>query len=301
MKLPTLQERLARALVAHASTDASIEPHLRDALEQSTGTPGGLLRAGLAYEGAVAHGWSGRRALALACALEYFHVASLLLDDLPCMDDAAVRRGRPCVHRVHGDATAILAALSLISRAYALLGETLAAAPSPAALACHRLVEEALGAHGLAGGQAADLRFAEGPRDARAAARVALRKTGGLFLAALLLPALAARATRAELRNLRALATYWSLAYQAYDDLRDLLANEATTGKTVGRDRRLMRPNVALALGVPAARVRVARLVRLVDGCLDRLEADGAPCAHLRRLQRTVFQVAAATETTAAA
>lgn len=301
MKARPLPERLAQALVAYAPTDASIEPHLRAALQQSAGTPGGLLRAGLAYEGAVAHGWSGRRALELACALEYFHVASLLLDDLPCMDDAAVRRGRPCVHRVHGDATAILAALALISRAYALLGAALVATPPATALVCHRLVEEALGAHGLAGGQAADLRFAEGPRDARAAGRVALRKTGGLFQAALLLPALAARAPRAELRELRALATYWSLAYQACDDLRDLLANEATTGKTVGRDRSLVRPNVALALGVPAARRRVARLVRLVDAGLDRLEAGGAPSAHLRRLQRTVFQAVAAVEAAAAA
>ncbi len=293
MDVESTRARLVRALEDFAPGDESVEPCLRAAIGVATQTPGGLLRPILACEGALARGLGVRCAEEIACALEYFHVASLMLDDLPCMDDAEIRRGQPCVHRQFGDATAILASLSLISRAYALLGRALAGLPAAEQRECHALVDEALGARGLAGGQAADLRFSEGPRDARSASRIALRKTGGLFRAALLLPAIAAGAGPDQRRALTAVAVYWSLAYQALDDTRDLLSNQAITGKTTGRDRLLDRPNVALALGLPGSRRRTARLIRLAGLRLARLAASEPRCAFLLAFHREHFPSAA--------
>src|SRR6187551_2285314 len=118
-----LFDQLATALVRHVSMDTAVEPRLRAAVAQIVNHPGKLLRAELVYKAAVGHGLSLDAAGRLACAVEYFHTASIVLDDLPCMDDATQRRGRTCIHRRHGDATAILASLTLINRAYALISE----------------------------------------------------------------------------------------------------------------------------------------------------------------------------------
>lgn len=280
------------ALREFAPVAARMEPHLEAAILQAVSEPGKLVRARLAHEAALVHGMGEGAALQLACAVEYFHTASLLLDDLPCMDDAATRRGLPCVHRAHGEATAILAALALINRAYALAGFAFAAeAPEVRvrALAC---VDACLGPAGLVGGQAADLRFSEGPGGARAVARIAAAKTGALFWLAVRLPALAGRPDEIEGRALKGLCVYWGLAFQAIDDLADLLRGEVEAGKTTGRDRALARPNLAHALGAPAARARVARLSRLSASALGRLEARSGRWSYLREFHARVFEPA---------
>ena len=100
---------------------ADLELHLSAAILHLLDHPGSLTRPHIAFRIAVAYGADQQAALDLAIALEYFHTASLVFDDLPCMDDAAVRRGAECVHLAHGEPGAILAALALINRAYALV------------------------------------------------------------------------------------------------------------------------------------------------------------------------------------
>lgn len=179
---------LADALREFAPVSRQLEPHLEAAVAQATTESGKLVRARLAHEAARVHGLGELEALQLACAVEYFHTASLLLDDLPCMDDAATRRGMPCVHKLHGEATAILAALALINRAYALLGFAFADQPVALRLQATACVDVFLGPSGLVGGQAADLRYGEGPGGARAISRIAAAKTGSLFWMAVRLP-----------------------------------------------------------------------------------------------------------------
>jgi geranylgeranyl pyrophosphate synthase len=281
---PDLFERLATALVRHAPAAADSEPHLRAALGQAVAHPGKLLRAALVLTGAEHHGLAPRHAERLACAVEYFHVASLVLDDLPCMDDAQLRRGQPCVHRRHGDATAILAALALINRAYALVGEALAAQPQRVRSAATAALDRALGLAGLVGGQAWDLAFAQTDRTAARVSRIAAAKTGALFQLAVLLPAALARPTAAERRHLRALCVYWGQLFQIADDLRDVASSPFVEGKTTGRDAALTRPNLALALGFGPARKRLARLHAQGGRALGRLETDGgARWSYLRR------------------
>lgn len=283
---------LAAALRDYAPLTSRMERHLEAAILQATGDTGKLIRARLAHEAAREHGMGETEALQLACAVEYFHTASLVLDDLPCMDDADTRRGAPCVHRVHGDATATLAALALINRAYALVGFAFMEQPAAVRWQAQVCVDGCLGPAGLVGGQAADLRFAETGGGAREVGRIAAAKTGALFWLAVFLPALAAQADAAERRDLKALCVYWGLAFQGMDDLVDLMKTSAEAGKSTGRDGRLARPNLALALGAPAARARVARLARLAGEAAERLAGRGTRWAYLKRFQAERFAVA---------
>lgn len=290
LNVPT--DPLVAALREFAPVTPRMDLHLEAAIAQATGEPGKLVRARLALAGALTHGLDEGEALQLACAVEYFHTASLLLDDLPCMDDAATRRGLPCVHRVHGEATAILAALALINRAYALLGFAFAEQTQAVRLQATACVDGCLGAAGLVGGQAADLRYGETAGGARAVARIAAAKTGALFWMAAFLPALPARADAEERRELKRLCVYWGLAFQGLDDLGDVLKSHAEAGKPTGRDRALARPNLALALGVRAARARVERLARQAGAAADRLVARGARWEYLREFHERGFVVA---------
>lgn len=279
--LPSLR-RVTDALLENAPAGADTEAHLRAAITEAVQGTGRLVRPRLALAAGEAAGLPAPAAMKLACAVEYFHSASLLLDDLPCMDDAALRRGRPCAHRVHGEATAILAALALINRAHTLIGVALAAQPGERRLAAVAWVDACLGASGLVDGQARDLRFAETGGGVSAVTRIARRKTAALFELTLCLPAIAGRTPPAEWRLLRRLGLFWGLACQGADDLADVLASPVDEGKTTGRDAVRGRPNLALAIGVPAARRRLVRLVRLAERTVERLVAADGRWVFLR-------------------
>lgn len=287
---------LAAALVAHAPGDPQAERHLHGVIAGMTVRPGRLLRARLVLTAAAAQNLSDDVALRLATAVEYFHLSSLLLDDLPCMDDAQLRRGQPCAHRVHGEAAAILGALAFINRGYALVGGVFASTGGEPAAQAQVELDRCLGAAGLVGGQARDLAFADGVRSPREVGRVAVGKTAAMLVLALRLPVLAAGAGDEEMNTLRALGLYWGLAFQALDDLGDALTTTVVSGKTTGRDRALGRPSFALVLGVPATRRRIARWLALADAGIERLVAGRAGWARLREFQHE-FKLAAASMT----
>lgn len=279
------RRQLLAALRGYAPAGADTERHLRAIITGAAANPGKLIRARLVVATLAAHGIDPAAHLPLAAAVEYFHVASLLLDDLPCMDDAETRRGQPCAHRVHGEASAILAALAFINRAYALAGLALLRQPSAVRLQAQSCLDACLGSAGLVGGQARDLRFADSDGSAREVGRIGLGKTGALFRLGLLLPAMLAQPTPDELRSLRALCVYWGLAFQALDDLHDLLATSVEAGKTTGRDRQLTRPNLAIALGVPATRARITRLLAHAERAIGRLIAIRREWCYLDQFQ----------------
>lgn len=272
-----LHHHLAAALVEHAPRGSSIEPHLQAAINQAAAHPGKLLRAQFVATAARHHGFSLGASLKLACAIEYFHTASLILDDLPCMDDASLRRGLPCIHRQHGEATAILAALALINRAYALVGATFARSPARVRTEVNTCLDRCLGVAGLVGGQAWDLAFARTQRSPRDISRIAAQKTGALFELTILLPALLARPSEAERRLLRSLCIYWGQIFQVADDLRDVVSSARAEGKDTRRDGALQRPNLVHVLGLPHIRARLARLHRQCDRSLAALNATPHP------------------------
>lgn len=234
---------------------------------------------------AAAYGLEAARAQDLAIALEYFHSASLLFDDLPCMDHAVERRGAPCAHLLFGEAGAMLAALALINRAYALTWRAVASFDSGKQAQALEFVENRLGVGGLLNGQSLDLQYASLPHTRETTERIARGKTVALIRLTLVLPAMLGDASRRELRLLERIALLWGLAYQALDDLKDLLQGEDETGKTAARDVLLDRPNTAAVLGVSRAIDRVEKLIRTGNAALRRLVAMRRSLAFLEALR----------------
>lgn len=246
---------------AAGSGDSRLVAALGDLLSR----PGSLVRAITAYLVAIEMGMVEECARAIACGIEYLHTASLVFDDLPAMDDARMRRGAPCLHVVHGEAVALLAALALVNRGYSLMWQGMGQATPVRREKAGALVDECLGINGVIGGQAHDLAGWRGAQDAGEVGAVAARKTGALLRLTLGLPALCGRATVRELQLLDRLAQLRGLSYQAADDLKDAIGNEADTGKTSGRDELLGRPNLVTAEGYAAARRRFLRLQETGD------------------------------------
>jgi geranylgeranyl diphosphate synthase type II len=262
-----------------------LEPHLEEALRHVLNHPGTLVRPRLVFEMALAYGLESGHARDLAVSLEYFHTASLIFDDLPCMDNAQKRRGAPCVHVAFGDATAILAALALINRAYALSWRAVAGAPQERQTRALAYIERRLGVEGLLNGQSLDLRYSTLPHDRRTTQRVANDKTVSLIRLPLILPAMLGGASESELQLLERLALSWGLSYQIVDDLKDVLQNSEETGKTVARDSSLDRPNLVLAIGIPAAVERLTRLIERGDKALERLIEQRPAIRFLKKLR----------------
>jgi geranylgeranyl diphosphate synthase type II len=216
-----------------------------------------------------------------ACALEMVHAASLALDDLPCMDDARLRRGRPALHVLHGDDVAILAAVALLGQAFAAAGSsTLAPAVR---VRCMTVLAEAIGPRGLVGGQCRDLRDGRVRRDAESIVQTNQLKTGSLFTAAVEMAALAAQADAATRVALAAFATEFGQAFQLADDIADACGTSAALGKDVGRDAE--KSTLVALLGLAATRGRLAEHMALAQASLlMALGPDASLARYVRQL-----------------
>ena len=247
--------------------------------------PGSMIRPRMVLRVASAYQVDPDAAHDVAIALEYFHTASLIFDDLPCMDNALERRGAPCVHIEFGEATAILSALALINRAYALIWRALAASPPHGRHDVTLYIEKHLGVHGLLNGQSLDLHYSSLPHTLETTERIARGKTVSLIRLTLVLPAMLGGAPPRELQLLERIALCWGLGYQIIDDLKDLLQSATETGKTAARDELLDRPNIASAIGICGAVERLERLMRIGDRTLRRLLIRRPALSFLSKLR----------------
>jgi geranylgeranyl pyrophosphate synthase len=234
-----------------------VAPQRREAVGYALATRGKRLRPVLclaAYR-AIA-GEPGDAVVRVACALEVVHTYSLVHDDLPCMDDDDVRRGRPTVHRAFDAPLAVLAGAALIPLAIQVL-EAGGAALGLDAAERARLVEAlctAAGAGGMAGGQLLDLEGGAQPLDRTQLEAIHRAKTGALLAASLRLGGLAARASEAELAALGAYGEAVGLAFQIADDILDVVGESAALGKAAGRDARLGKATYPSLFGLDGAR-----------------------------------------------
>jgi len=240
------------------------EAGLRAAMRYATLGGGKRLRAFLAIETAAMLGHAGIGALRCGAAVEALHAYSLVHDDLPCMDDDDLRRGRPTVHRAWDEATAVLAGDALQTFAFEILAdpETHGDGAVRARL-CLRLAQ-ASGAAGMVGGQAIDL-GAEGsdtPLDAAGVKRLQALKTGALIEVSAELGALVAGAPEADIERIRAYAAALGEAFQIADDLLDVTGSVEETGKAVGKDAGAGKATFVDILGIEGARGRAAALAR---------------------------------------
>ncbi|WP_296945200.1 polyprenyl synthetase family protein [uncultured Massilia sp.] len=218
----------------------------------------------------------------VACAVEMVHAASLILDDMPCMDDARLRRGRPAIHVEYGEDVAILAAVALLSRAFCILGSAHGIpADVRSRLVC--TLGETVGAQGLVRGQFLDLHG--GARSAGDIAVTNELKTGVLLGAAVDMAATVAQAGEATAQSLRAFALAAGQAFQIRDDFQDGPGNDsAVTGKDTGKD--VGKATFVNTLGADEARRRL--LAHLLEAERHLQDAVGAR-QGTRRFVRALF------------
>jgi geranylgeranyl pyrophosphate synthase len=203
------------------------------------------------------------RAVPAAAVMELVHASSLILDDLPCMDDAPLRRGRRANHLEFGEAIAILAAFGLLSHAYGTI--VLAYDPRLSARLC-ALVAEAVGTGGLIGGQTADLLATGQPISVEMLERIYRGKTGALFDAAAVAGAIIADASADAVLSIGAYAKNLGLAFQIIDDLLDVEGRPAETGKAARED--VKKTRFVSFSGVDGARQLATELCQTADRAL---------------------------------
>jgi farnesyl diphosphate synthase/geranylgeranyl diphosphate synthase type II len=247
----------------------AVDPLVREAIRYSLLGEGKRLRPVLALWAYEAAGGSGD-ATALAAAVEVVHAYSLVHDDLPCMDDDDMRRGRPTVHRVFGVPAATAAGLAMVPlAARAAYEASLALGLDPAtAGAVVRDLMRASGAGGMIGGQQLDLEGEGMALDLAQLERIHRAKTGALITAAALIGARAAGAGPERLAALRRYGEAVGLAFQIADDVLDVTQTSATLGKTAGKDLVAQKSTYPALLGVEGA---MARARALVDEALEAL------------------------------
>lgn len=220
------------------------------------------------------------RALPAAAAIELVHAASLILDDLPSMDDAPLRRGRRANHLEFGEAVAVLAAFGLLNLAYGSLARAYDPAAATRMIA---MISDAVGPAGLIGGQALDLEATDRAIDFETLERIHRGKTGALFVAAAACGAVTAGAAAEPISALSAYAKNLGLAFQIVDDLLDVSGDPAQTGKAVRADAR--KTTFVSFSGVEGARQLAAELCETADRALAPF---GAKADRLRELSRFV-------------
>lgn len=231
---------------------------------------GKRLRPLLVYAAADLLGERGRSLDAAACAVELIHAYSLVHDDLPAMDDDALRRGRPTCHVMFGEAMAILAGDALQALAFELLADERADRLDPAVrIAMLHALGRACGAEGMAGGQALDLAAVGQPLSLTELEHMHACKTGALIRASVQLGALAAGPQdNGAFKALDDYASAVGLAFQIRDDILDVEGEAAVIGKTVGKDAAAAKPTFPSIIGLDASCVRLAELTEVALGAI---------------------------------
>ena len=192
-------------------------------------------------------------AMRAACAVELIHAYSLVHDDMPCMDNDVLRRGKPTVHVQFGEAQAMLAGDAMQALAFEVLTPDQGMAPALQARLCSLLARSA-GYNGMAGGQAIDLASIGQPLDEHALRDMHHRKTGALLQASVLMGAACGDASAAQWAALAGYGDALGLAFQVVDDILDVTQASSTLGKTAGKDLDNNKPTYVTILGLDAAR-----------------------------------------------
>lgn len=291
---PDSAKALAAAMSAAASEidqalDALIPPvegdeaRLFEAMRYASMGGGKRLRGFLVLEGAAQFGVARDAALRVASAIEMLHAYSLVHDDLPCMDDDDLRRGKPTVHRAFDEATAVLAGDALQTQAFLVLSEP-ETHPDPAVRAelC-RALARAAGARGMCGGQMLDMLAEEAGRPLEEAeiGRLQLLKTGKLIEFSAEAGAILGKAPIQLRHALSAYGRDLGAAFQIADDVLDATASAEETGKRTGKDADAGKATLVGLLGLERARLQAERLAAQAQ---DHLDAFGDAAAHLRAL-----------------
>jgi geranylgeranyl diphosphate synthase type II len=282
------RRKLVERALARAVPAASVRPAtIHKAMRYSLLACGKRLRPILTLAAAEACGTKDlNNVLPAACAVELIHTYSLIHDDLPCMDDDDLRRGRPTSHKVFGEGVAILAGDALLTRAFGLLALVKPAKRYPLSL----LLAEAADAAGslqLIAGQIADLE-AEGKKlSIRDVRFIHERKTAAMIVLSLRLGAMIAGASPGQLKALTDFGNSLGLAFQIQDDILDVTATSDQLGKSAGKDLKASKSTYPAVIGLEAAR-KEAKIQ--TQKALRSLEVLGSRGARLRELGESLLK-----------
>jgi farnesyl diphosphate synthase len=235
---------------------------------------GKRLRPLLVLAASEAVGGHDEAALRAACAVELIHAYSLVHDDMPCMDDDVLRRGKPTVHVKFGQAQALLAGDALQALAFELLVPATGTIADRVQAALCRLLAAAAGHAGMAGGQAIDLASVGRALDEAGLREMHRRKTGALLEGSVMMGAACGNPDAKAIAGLQAYGAAIGLAFQVVDDILDVTADSATLGKTAGKDADQNKPTYVSVLGLERSR---AYACELRQQALQALEASGLP------------------------
>lgn len=271
-ELAGLRSAIERRLTELLGESQGERDLVANAMRASTLAPGKRIRPLLLLMAAQDLGCEISSVLDLGCAVEMVHAASLVLDDMPCMDNANLRRGRPTIHRHFGEDVAILAAIALLSRAFGLV----AGLPEVSPLLRTQLVQalsDAVGMQGLVKGQYQDLREGAQQRSENDIANTNELKTGVLFAATLAMAALVAGAEETAHLALRGFALELGQAFQLLDDLQDGCTDSVALGKDVAKDTG--KSTLVALLGPDAARNKLKGHIKKADAYLTSVYGSG--------------------------
>ncbi|MBU0623168.1 MAG: polyprenyl synthetase family protein [Gammaproteobacteria bacterium] len=254
---------------------------LHAAMRYSVLDGGKRVRPLLAYAAGELSGASTERVEIAGAAVELIHAYSLVHDDMPCMDDDVLRRGKPTCHVEYDEATALLVGDALQSLAFQLLSENRLSVDANRQLQMVKLLAAASGSNGMAGGQAIDLASVGKQLTLPELEQMHIRKTGALIRAAILLGAYCGDMGKEQMDALDHYGKCVGLAFQVVDDILDSEADTATLGKTAGKDADNDKPTYVTLLGAAEAKKMAAGLHA---EALDSLAGFGAPALRLREL-----------------
>ncbi|MCE3602589.1 polyprenyl synthetase family protein [Massilia sp. P8910] len=285
--MKTVQARVEQALDALLPAADAIPHKLHDAMRYTVLGGGKRVRPLLVFAAGALSGADARTLECAAAAVEMIHAYSLVHDDMPCMDDDDLRRGKPTVHVAYDEATALLVGDALQSQAFLVLAEGLDIPPARQ-VAMLRLLAHAAGSSGMCGGQAIDLDSVGISLTLEQLEQMHQLKTGALLRASVVLGALAGGdVSDAQMTALDTYAKAIGLAFQVVDDVLDATADSATLGKTAGKDAAANKPTYVSILGLEPSRVLAEKLR---NDAHDALAPFGDKADRLRQLADLIVQ-----------
>lgn len=280
-----LRELIDRRLVQLIPSDDTPPVSLHSAMSYTLLSPGKRLRPLLTLLTTLHFEGDMKASLDVSCAVEMIHAASLVIDDLPIMDDSSIRRGRPTTHVAFGQDVAILASIGLLNRAFEVLSTT-PALSAELRIKLISLFNASLGSDGLIAGQVMDLELRSGTKVNEELIKVNNLKTAALFAAAAEAGALIADADADCVDAIRGFAFELGAAFQIADDLIDDASYAGATGKDTGRDNN--KPTVVSRNGKDQAKKTLKHHLSLAHACLDRTKSSDR---RLRKLMDEGFSV----------
>jgi farnesyl diphosphate synthase len=285
--MKTVQARVEDELSGYLPAAAAVPLKLHEAMRYTTLGGGKRVRPLLVYAAGALYGAPDEALGRAASAVEMIHAYSLVHDDMPCMDDDDLRRGKPTVHVAYDEATALLVGDALQSQAFDVLANAQSVPPARL-VGMLRLLAHASGSAGMCGGQAIDLDSVGISLTLEQLERMHQLKTGALLRASVVLGALAGGdVSETQMNALDAYSNAIGLAFQVVDDILDTTADSATLGKTAGKDAAANKPTYVSILGLEPSR---ALAQKLRNDAHAALEPFGDKALRLRELADLIVQ-----------